>query len=94
MRSPKFVLAASIALTCSGFTSAAIAQVPARTGALGTKGTVAAPTPGTTGNDRNIVIAPGATGASTIQSDSAAAGNAGHPSRRVPQGSGGGGGGR
>lgn len=42
-----------------------------------------------TGSTSNVTIAPGPTGASTIQSDSAAAGNAGHPSRAVPQGSGG-----
>ena len=44
-----------------------------------------------TGNDRDVVISRGPTGASTIETDSAAGGNAGQPSRAVPQGSGGGG---
>ena len=42
-----------------------------------------------TGGDANVTIAPGATGASTIQTDSAVGGNASQPERRVPQGSGG-----
>ena len=52
--------------------------------------TITAPS-NNTGNDRNVVISRGATGASTIETDSAAGGNAGQPSRAVPQGSGGGG---
>ncbi len=52
--------------------------------------TVVAPVPGTTGRGRDLAISRGPTGASTIQTDSAAAGNAGQPSRRMPQGSGGG----
>jgi hypothetical protein len=51
-----------------------------------TTGTVIQGTPNNTGNDRNITIAPGATGASTIETDSAAGGNAGQPERAVPQG--------
>ena len=44
-----------------------------------------------TGGDRDRVISRGATGATTVDSNSAAAGNAEQPSRAVPQGSGGGG---
>lgn len=44
-----------------------------------------------TGNDRNVTIPRGSTGADTVQTDSAAGGNAGQPSRAVPQGSAGGG---
>lgn len=47
--------------------------------------------PNTTGNDGDVVVAPGATGAETINTDSAAGGNAGHPERAVPNGSAGGG---
>jgi hypothetical protein len=83
-----FAFAAAFTLTLSG---AAFAQAPAGTGAPGTTGPTVQTTPGTTGNDPNVAISHGPTGASTVQTDSAAAGNAGHPSRRVPQGSGGGG---
>lgn len=47
--------------------------------------------PNTTGNDRDKIIARGATGADTITTDSAAGGNAVHPERAVPNGSAGGG---
>ncbi|GEP07833.1 hypothetical protein MOX02_58710 [Methylobacterium oxalidis] len=50
-------------------------------------GTVITSQPNTTGNSRDVIIAPGANGAETITTDSAAGGNAGQPSRRVPQGS-------
>lgn len=40
-----------------------------------------------TGSVGNTHVAPGATGAETRDSDSAAAGNAGQPSRRIPLGS-------
>lgn len=43
-----------------------------------------------TGGDVNATIPLGATGADTIQTDSAAGGNANQPARAVPQGSGGG----
>jgi hypothetical protein len=42
-----------------------------------TTGTVIQRTPNNTGNDRNVTIASGATGAETIETDSAAGGNAG-----------------
>jgi hypothetical protein len=88
MRSAIFGFAASLALT---FTSYAYAQEPVRSpvvpsGPAGSTSTVVAPSPNTTGNDRNVTVAPGATGASTVQTDSAAGGNAGQPSRAVPQG--------
>lgn len=44
-----------------------------------------------TGADTNVTIPRGSTGADTVQTDSAAGGNANQPSRAVPQGSGGGG---
>ncbi|MBB2963075.1 hypothetical protein [Methylobacterium sp. R2-1] len=44
-----------------------------------------------TGSDSNVTIPRGSTGADTVQSNSAAGGNANQPSRAVPQGSGGGG---
>ncbi|MDB5646353.1 MAG: hypothetical protein JWQ05_2022 [Methylobacterium sp.] len=47
--------------------------------------------PNTTGNDRDVIIARGATGADTITTDSAAGGNANLPERAVPNGSAGGG---
>ena len=53
-------------------------------------GTAVGSTPNSTGGGANVTVAPGATGASTIQTDSAAGGNASQPERRVPQGSGGG----
>ena len=46
---------------------------------------------GSTGSDRDLTISRGATGADTIQTDSAAGSNAGQPSRAVPQGGSGGG---
>ena len=54
-------------------------------------GTVVQPQPNTTGNDPSVSISRGATGASTVTTDSAAGGNANQPERAVPQGSGGGG---
>lgn len=57
----------------------------------GTTGTVIQSQPNTTGNDRDVMISRGATGADTITSDSAAGGNANQPSRAIPGGSAGGG---
>ncbi|WP_311276226.1 hypothetical protein [Methylobacterium sp. WCS2018Hpa-22] len=56
-------------------------------------GTVIENQPNTTGNDRDVTVSRGATGAETATSDSAAGGNANQPSRAVPNGSAGGGGG-
>jgi len=91
MRFKTLAFTASLALTLTDIAGVASAQEPARSAAPRTTGTTVAPTAGTTGNDRNVTVAPGATGASTIQTDSAAGGNADQPSRRVPQGGGGGG---
>ena len=78
------------ALLASALVGAAHAQTPAVVAGPRDTEPVVTRMPNTTGNDRNVVIAPGPTGASTIQTDSAAAGNAGQPSRAVPQGGGGG----
>lgn len=43
--------------------------------------------PNTTGNDENIVISRGATGADTVTTDSAAGGNASRPEQAIPNGS-------
>jgi hypothetical protein len=56
-----------------------------------TTGAITEIQPNTTGNDADLVIAPGATGAETITTDSAAGGNANLPERPVPNGSAGGG---
>ncbi|AYO86549.1 MAG: hypothetical protein CMH16_07590 [Methylobacterium sp.] len=74
--------------------SPALAQGLPAPGQSGATGVVIQRQPNTTGNDRDIVIAPGPTGASTITTDSAAGGNAGHPERAVPNGSANGGGSR
>lgn len=46
--------------------------------------------PNSTGNDRDLVISRGATGADTIETDSAAGGNAGRPEQAIPNSSAGG----
>jgi len=43
--------------------------------------------PNSTGNDRDLVISRGATGADTIETDSAAGGNAGRPEQAIPNSS-------
>ena len=57
----------------------------------GTGGTVIQNQPNTTGNDRDVVISRGATGADTATTDSAAGGNANKPEQAVPNSSAGGG---
>lgn len=52
-----------------------------------TTGAIVEVQPNTTGNDLDVIIAPGRTGASTITTDSAAGGNSEHPERPVPNGS-------
>ena len=86
MRTMALMLGVSLA-----FAGSANAQAPVRPDLPGSTAPVVTRTPDTTGNDRNVVIAPGPTGASTTQTDSAAGGNAGQPSRAVPQGGGSGG---
>ncbi len=77
-------------LLASTLTGAALAQVPSGVSRPGSTEPVVTRLPDTTGNDRDVVISRGPTGADTVQTDSAAAGNADQPSRAVPQGGGGG----
>ncbi len=88
----KFSLArVGVLLGVMGFTAPALAQSayplpldePATTGTI-TRGQ------NNTGADVNVTLPFGSTGADTVQSDSAAGGNANQPARAVPQGSGGG----
>lgn len=58
----------------------------------GVGGTVIQNQPSTTGNDRDVVVSHGATGADTVTTNSAAGGNASKPERAVPNGSANGGG--
>ncbi|GJE46217.1 hypothetical protein [Methylobacterium soli] len=79
----KLIAVSTFALTIAG---SALAQgFPAAREPEAT-GTVIQRQLNNTGNDRSVIIAPGATGAETIETDSAAGGNAGQPSRAVPQG--------
>lgn len=80
------ILGLASVLAFAGAATAQTSATPATPVAPGVTGTVA-PSPGNTGSNPNVTIAPGGTGASTIQTDSAAGGNAGQPSRAVPQGS-------
>jgi hypothetical protein len=57
----------------------------------GTGGATITREPNSTGNDRDIVVSRGATGADTATSDSAAGGNANKPEQAIPNGSAGGG---
>jgi hypothetical protein len=77
----KIVAMTALALSIA---SPAFAQTAPAAREPGSTGTVVQGQPNTTGNDRNVVSA---TGASTITTDSAACGNAGQPERAVPQGS-------
>lgn len=56
----------------------------------GTAGATVVREPNSTGNDRDVVISHGATGADTIETDSAAGGNAGRPEQAIPNSSAGG----
>lgn len=86
-----FILAA---LSCLGSgTFSAQAQPLDAPGGPYPPGTIIQRQTNTTGNTVDYVIAPGATGADTITTNSAAGGNAGQPERAIPQGSAGGGGG-
>ena len=87
----KVSLFSVLALLVSG---PAFAQSLPGPGQSGAPGGAVQRQPNTTGNDRDVVIAPGPTGADTITTDSAAGGNAGHPERAVPNGSANGGGNR
>ena len=79
----KLVVVSTLALTIA---CPAFAQGVSVFRGPSTTGTAVQRTPNNTGNDRNVTIAPGATGASTIQTDSAAGGNAGQLERAMPQG--------
>lgn len=78
-----------LAATLAAFAGPAFAQTTAPTAPQS-----GAPVSGgqnNTGADTNVIIPRGSTGADTVQTNSAAGGNANQPSRAVPQGSGGGG---
>ncbi|ABY31022.1 MULTISPECIES: hypothetical protein [Methylorubrum] len=79
-------------LSCLG-SGAAVAQAgpPGLPGGPFPPGTIIQRQTNTTGNTVDYIIAPGATGADTITTNSAAGGNAGQPERAIPQGSAGGG---
>lgn len=79
----------ALALAASLLSLSALAQpaiVPGQTG-----GTIIQNQPNTTGNDRDVVISRGATGADTVTTDSAAGGNASRPEQAIPNSSAGGG---
>lgn len=86
----KFVGLTALAIVASG--SALAQSGPPASPPAGTSPTVQRQ-PNTTGNDRDVVVSRGRTGAGTVTTDSAAGGNAGHPERAVPNGSSNGGGG-
>ncbi|MEE7457720.1 hypothetical protein MPAR168_03640 [Methylorubrum populi] len=80
------ILAATLA-----FATPAFAQTAAPGPAAPQSGAPVAGGQNNTGADTNVTIPRGSTGADTVQTNSAAGGNANQPSRAVPQGSGGGG---
>jgi len=82
----KLILAGIAALIMSP----ALAQTGMAPRQPGTTGTVVAPESNSTGNDRDVVISRGATGADTATTDSAAGGNASRPEQAVPNSSAGG----
>jgi hypothetical protein len=85
----KFILAgAALFAVAPVLAQSALAQV----GAPQPSGTVIQQEPNATGNDTNIAISRGATGADTATTDSAAGGNASRPEQAIPNGSANGGG--
>jgi len=70
--------------------SPAIAQTDMAPRQPGTAGAIVVGEPNSTGNDRDVVISRGATGADTVTTDSAAGGNASRPEQAVPNSSAGG----
>lgn len=82
------ITAVSVAITFVGSATAQSLPIPRDPN---TTGTVIQLQPNTTGNDRDVIISRGATGADTITTDSAAGGNANRPEQAVPNGSAGGG---
>lgn len=81
------LLATPVALLMTAAASAQPATAP--TPASPTTPGVVAPTPGATGTPAAGTYSPTGRPADKISNDSSAAGNAGQPSRVVPQGSGG-----
>jgi hypothetical protein len=88
MRITSTMLIASIALSAPGAVSV---QTAAPEGSARSGGAVIQSQPNTTGNDRDVIISRGATGAQTTTTNSAGGGNANQPERAVPSGSAGGG---
>ena len=80
----------AITIAAAALAGPALAQTAPRAPSPAPSGVTVEREPGSTGSVGGTSIAPGATGASTINNDSAAAGNANQPERRIPQGSGGG----
>lgn len=73
----------------AGLSGAALAQTtPAAPGAHPSTGPVVAPQSGSTGAPNAATISPNGNPADTISTNSAAGGNAGQPSRAIPQGGG------
>ncbi|WP_232631746.1 hypothetical protein [Methylobacterium sp. Leaf118] len=85
------ILAGTLALGLAGLTPASAQTTAPAAPPQATPGAPVSAGQNNTGADRNVTIPGGATGADTVQTDSAAGGNANQPSRAVPQGSGGGG---
>jgi hypothetical protein len=84
-------LSGSLLLALSG---AALAQTTAPTAPVapgGGSAQVVVPQSGSTGSPNAATISPNGNPADTISTNSAAGGNAGQPSRAIPQGGGGGG---
>jgi hypothetical protein len=81
----------SVCLLVLGFAAPTLARgVPHRAASEPSDATVRVH-PNDTGAPGSLIISRGSTGADTIFLNSAAGGNAGHPERAVPLGSGGGG---
>lgn len=87
MSTMKPLLASALLLAAGLPASAQSGPVP---GSGPRSGTIVQQQPNTTGNDTDLVISRGATGADTATTNSAAGGNANLPERAVPNGSAGG----
>jgi hypothetical protein len=87
MRFAAHIVAISVAIIFAGLATAQTLPTPRDPN---TTGTVIQLQPNTTGNDRDVIISRGATGADTITTDSAAGGNANRPEQAIPNGSAGG----
>jgi len=84
----KIVLLVGVAL----LTAAPAFAQSGPSGEPGRTGTVIQSEPNSTGNDANIAISRGATGADTVTTNSAAGGNAARPEQAIPNSSANGGG--